>query len=814
MTMRSLWRDFRLGWRMLARSPVFTTLAVLTLALGIGSTTVIVSFADAAVLSLLNFRDPFEIMNVTRIDERGQSRNVRLTTYEYWRDETGVFDELAAIGGASANLTGVDDPEPLVGYRVTASLLPLLGVEPAAGRGFTAEDEKVGAAPVAMISERLWKRRYGADPGLVGQGIRLDDRVYTVVGVIPQGYYGYGPMSAFVDFWLPLIPDAADGQDAVGFGRNDVKVHGRLRAGLSRAAAATELERVSASLEYVGSDRSDWKVGVAPFYEQVVERRGSTMGLYLAAAGAVLLIACLNVALMMLARATKRRREFAVRSALGSGRLRLIRQLLTESLVVAVAGGIAGVAIAYALLPVVISAAPANMQRSGVDLMSISPFTLGCTVVVSMLAALGAGLVPAFRGSKLDLQTALKATPGAGGPDRGGRRVQDSFVAIAVGASLSLLIIAALLGTSFVRVFETDVGFRREQLLTARIPPPSYKYTDRDSRAQFYADVVGRLSSIPGVRSAAVAVPLPLGNMMATTLLLLEGETANRPSDMHTIHWSIVTPGFFETIGIPLAAGRAFSDADTAEAPRVAIVNQEAARQLWPGENPVGRRVTSDMRLDGPWWTIIGVAADSRTFDIAEDAKATIYHSTKQNDFFSFGMTLVARTETDPMSLVPALRTELSAIDPEAPLTEIRTMERVIDDKLADRRYVLTMVGLFAGVAMLLALVGVYGVVSYNVAQRTQEIGLRMALGAQRSDAFWTILRRVAGVIAVGLALGVGGSLLMGKLIEGRLYEVEPTDPWVLGGAAVCLLLGALFAASLPARRAAAISPMTALRYE
>ncbi len=728
-----------------------------------------------------------------------------------------MFSELAATDFTTANLTGVDDPESLSGYRVTASLLPLLGVEPRVGRGFTIDDERPGSPAVAMISERYWRKRYGGDPAIVGESIRLNDTIYTLVGVVPRGCYAYGPLSTFMDFWLPLtLGDNARGRYLDRDASNDaVTVYGRLRPGLDSESALSELEtHTSGHDTTLTQDRTGWGIHVTPFYARVLEQRGGALALYWGASGAVLLIACVNVALMMLARAVRRRREFALRSALGAGRRRLVRQLLAESLLLALAGGAAGIVLAYALGPMLISLAPANDQRAGLELMRIDSFTLGFTLLTASVTALGFGLVPALRGSAVDLSSSLKHTAGAGFVDRGGRRFQDALVIVAVGSSLTLLTAAALLGASFLRAQQVDPGYRPQQVLTARVPVPLYKYADVPARARFYQDVLERVQALPGVRSAAVAAPLPLGNMELTTRLLLEGETAELASDMRSVHFGSVTPEFFTTLGVPLLAGRSFSDADTAEAPPVVVANQAAAREYWPGENPLGKHTYFDPSREHPPATVVGVVGDVHYRRLTEEPTPILYRPITQSLFGTYGMTLMLRSDGDPMALASSLRRELSAVDPEAPLADIRTMGRVVDQSLAGRRYLLTIVGLFSGLVLLLALVGVYGVVSYTVAQRTQEIGLRMALGASGRDALHLVLRRTAAVVGAGLLLGVAASFVVGRLVEDQLFGIEADDPGVIAGAAAVLLLGALTAAALPARRASRIAPMDALRHE
>ena len=818
--MKGLWHDLRYAFRQLVRSPAYALPALAALALGIGATTLVISYAQATSLRLFAYRDALGILNVKRVAPSGQAGSVHSSTYVAWRDEATSLAEVAATNFTTANLTGVADPEPLYGNRITASLLPLLGIEPLVGRAFLESDERPGAEPVAMLSERLWRGRYGASPDVVGSTVRLNDTAFTVVGVMPRGYYGYGPISAFHDYWVPLIVAGdAPGRYLDRDRRNDaLAVYARLKPGLKRRAALDELDRIAAgalaaeAAEDV-SRRSEWKTSASSLYERVVDRDGQTLATFWCAAAGLLLIACVNVALMMLARGSHRRRELALRAALGAKSRRLVRQLLTESLLVAAGGGLAGVAVAYVALPAVVFWAPQGIRRSGLELMTVDATTLAAAVLVSALTACAFGLIPALRASRPDLNEALKHTAGGGSSSRRGRWIQDTLVAAAIGSSLALLIVSSLLAESFLRLRDVDPGYRTREILTARVPVPLYKYGESE-RGRFYLDVVERAARLPGAVSAAAAVPLPLGNIDTTTRFLLEGETPERTADMHLIRYGAVTDDFFSTLGVPLLAGRAFDRGDSADAPLAVIVNQAAAREYWPGENPLGKRVNFDRLRNAPWATVVGVVGGIRYRGLADELEPTLYRPVTQGLFGTFGMTLLVRASGDPLALAPAVREALSEVDPDAPLAEIRTMQDVVDASLAGRRHRALIVGLFSAFALALALVGVYGVVSYSVTRQTAEIGLRKALGARAADTARLVLGRISAVVAVGAAAGVGASLLLTELVRDQLFGVQAGDPSVVAVSIATLALGALAAAALPARRASRIEPTEALRHE
>ncbi|MCB9384047.1 MAG: ABC transporter permease [Bryobacterales bacterium] len=810
----ALQQDLRHGLRMLLRTPRFTIPAVVALALGVGATTVIVSYAQATSLRLFAYRDALGILGVNRVAPDGRERAVPVSTYQAWREHADSLAEIAGSSFTTANLTGVDDPEPLFGSRITASLMPLLGVTPEIGRGFHADDEQPGAPPVVMLSERLWRRRYGADPALVGRTVRLNDDVFTVIGVMPGRYYGYGPILAFHDYWVPLVFSA----DAPGLyldrdARNDsVTTYARLRPSVEASAALGELDRIATAAEAaMGEDRSAWKTRVTPLHERVVHQYGQTLATFWAAACGLLLIACINVALMMLARANERSREFALRSTLGAGAGRLARQLLAESLLLAGAGGLCGVLLAFFALPAVQAWAPANLRRGGLDSMAIDGPTLIAALALSIATAVAFGSLPALRAARPNLLDALKLTSGSGSSGRGGRLFQDALVVCAIASSLALLIVSSLLVESFRKLSAVDPGYQTRQVLTAPVPVPLYKY-DEAARGRFYRDVADRVAAIPGALSVAVAVPLPLGNIDTSTRFLLEGDA---PSDKGRLaRFGAITDAFFQTLDIPLLAGRAFDPRDNADAEPVVIVNQAAARAYWPGENPLGKRIRFDLSGDGPWASVVGVAGDIHYSGLDGELEPILYRPVTQSLFGTFGMTLLVRANGDPLALAPALRKALAQVDPDAPLSELRTMQAVVAEKLAAPKHQAAIVSLFAGLALVLALVGVYGVVSYAVSRRTSEIGLRKALGTSAADTALLVARRMCALLLAGLGAGLLLSHWLTPVLAGKLFGVRAGDPGALALAAGALSLGALMAAALPSIRAARIPPSQALRHE
>lgn len=814
--MTGLSKDFRFALRTLWSSPGFSLPAILALALGIGATTVIVSYAEATSLRIFGYRDALRLEVVEQIGPNDDRHDVHAVTYVAWEERASSLSGLAATSFTTANLTGVKDPEPLFGSRISASLLPLLGVEPAAGRRFAAFDEQPTSAPVVMISQRLWQRRYQSDPAVIGQAIRLNDTVFTVVGVMPDGLYSHGPISAFHDYWIPLVrSEDAPGRYLDRDAKNDARtVYARLRQGVGREQARAELEQIAAAVaEGQQPDRLGWRTRITPYYDRVLGRDAETLAMFWAASAALLLIACANVALMMLARSNRREREFAVRLALGASRRRLIRQLLAESFVLAVAGGAAGVALAYVALPAVVAMAPPTLRQGGLDGMSLDSLTLSCVLATSVATALGFGLTPALRSARLDLQQGLQRATAGTGTDRSGRILQDALVAVAIGCSVALLITSSLLAESFFHLRNVDPGYHARRVLTARLPIPLYKYAE-DVRGQFYLDVVDRIRALPGVEEASAAVPLPMGNVDTNMRLVLEGESPRNSGEMHLVRFGGVTGRFFESLGIPVLAGRSFDRSDQVSGDPVILVNQAAALEYWPGENPLGKRVNFDPEQTEPWATVVGVVGDVRYRGPGEGAQPTVYRPVTQGLFGTFGMTLLIRTEGEPMAVAPAVRRELSKIDPDAPLGEIRTMEQVLEERLSGPKYRTAIVGLFTAAALALALVGVFGVVSYSVSRQTRDIGLRKALGARAPDIVRLVLGRTSLVVAAGLMAGAVGSRLLTSLLAHQLYGVQPGEPAVTMAAGAALAVGALVAAAFPTLRATRIAPMDALREE
>jgi putative ABC transport system permease protein len=819
----SILRDTLYSLRTMSRNPAFAITAMLILALGMGGNTAIFSVIRAVLLRPLDYRDPDRLVHFSVENPRQPMQNpsFSLAQFEEMKASAKSFTALGAYGRPeNLALSSGGEPEELKGARVSANFLEVLGVPPALGRSFFEEEDKEGGRPVAMISRGLWKRRFGGDPKVAGKEVTLESTGTTIIGVLPEGFeFPYADVDVWVtrpSEWSMLPPRYWGVPTLTGFGR--------LKAQMSIEQAGAEMTLLQRRYDVAhpnptNSDRSAIMRVVLLKDRLVADVRPMLWTLF-GAVGFVLLIACANVASLLLARATSRSREFAVRAALGAGRGRLVRQLLVESLMLALGGGVLGMMLAtwalraniygLLLLPGGVNA----LYISGARDIRMDGMVLGFTVLLSIGTGVLFGLAPSLQMSRPDLNEVLRDRGTAGA--RRGMTAHGLLVTGQVALSIVLLIGAALLIESFYRLHSVDPGFEARNLLTAKIALPRARYDTDLKREAFFRELLPRLQQLPGVRSAALAMLLPTTSWIRTNITQVEGSPELDPGDAAS--YAVVqstTPDYFRTLGIPLKRGRAFTARDnTRDSRPVMIVNETLARRLWPEYpsevNPIGLHIKEGYDKELGWIEVIGIVADIHEGGLAKDAVAEFYLPCALHPPLS--AFLIARTEGDPLRFSNGIRDRVLAVDRDQPVSDVKTMESVFESTLGQRRLTMLLLGTFAGVALLLATVGIYGVVAYSVAQRTQEVGIRRALGAQQGDILRLILGQGLGMVLAGIGIGLGGALALTRVMKNLLSHVNAADPVTFVGIALLFVVVALAGSYIPARRAARIDPMAALR--
>jgi predicted permease len=800
--MNSVLQDLRYGVHMLIQKPGFTLIAVLALALGIGANTAIFSVVNAVLLRPLPYDEPERLVMVWGTTPNIPKETVSLPDFADWRDQNGVFEGMTAMQFTSFNLTGGDDPERLIGARVTGEFLPVLRATPALGRGFLPEEDRPGAERVALLSHSLWQRRFAGDAGIVGRTIELNNQGHTIVGVLRENFR---LPSLNAQVFTPLAMNPADAGRRMDF----LAALARLKPGVSPEAAEAELKTIASRLEQQYPEtNAGWTVFVIPLHEEVVGTARPALLALLGAVACVLLIACANVANLLLARAATRQKEIAIRAALGAGRRRLFRQMLLESVPLSMLGGALGFLLAVWGTDALLALAPSGLPRLGE--VSVDAGVLGFTVALSLVTGSLFGLAPGLLISKTNPNEALKegGRESAGG---GRHRVRGALVAAQLGLALVLLVGMGLMLRSFQRLQQVDPGFNPEGLLTARVTLPPARYGEPSQVAAFFAQLVARAGSLPGVQSASAVNALPVDGGGPFLSFAEEGAPEPLPGQTPDANIRVVGAEYFRTMGIPLLRGRLLAGQDADGAPRAIVVNETMARRHWPNEEPIGRRIAFDGEQGNPAWReIVGVVADIKHEGLGSDEVPAAYVPHAQRPGAS--MAIVLRASGDPKGLVSALRGEVQALDRNLPVYSVTTMDEVMSSSVASQRFGLLLLGIFAGVALVLAAVGIYGVMSYTVAQRTHEIGVRMALGAGRRDVMRMIVWQGMALALVGLAAGALVAGAVGRLLSSMLFEVSPADPAAFLGASVVLALAALLACFVPARRATKVDPMVALR--
>ncbi len=813
--MRTFLQDMRYGFRMLLKRPGFTVVAVLALALGIGANTAIFSVVNAVLLRPLPFKDPERLVAVwetnPQLGAEMRNRNeVALGNFLDWRAQNQVFEQLAALTDANVNLTGVAEPERIQSVVATTNIFQTLGVQPLMGRAFLPEEENVSSPRAVVLSHGLWQRRFGSDPNLVGKTLTLNGNQTTVVGIMPPGFQLQFPRSIQVDMWLPMrIDPAAEASRKFHY----LYVLGRLKPGVSLEQAQGAMSIIAAELQQQYPEtNADKSAHVVLLHKQLVGNIQSYLYVLFAAVGFVLLIACANVANLLLARVAARHKEVAIRTALGAGRLRLIRQLLTESLMLSFCGGLLGLLIAYWGIDLLLALTPSDVPR--LSEIGLHGPVFGWTLLISILTGVLFGLAPAIQATKPDLNEALKESGGRSTGNLQRSRIRNLLVVAEVALALVLLICAGLMIKSFARLQQVSPGFEPRNLLTMNISLPRQKYKEKLQANVFFDQLFQRLRAVPGVEAVGGIDPLPLSDSNSTTGFLVEGGPVLAIADRPEVGQRNVTPDYFQAMRIPVLKGRAFTDQDRENQPRALIVNEALARRYWPGEEVIGKRLgfDDDAGKQMEWWEIVGIVGNVKHERLDAEAKPEVFFPYQQSPH-NF-MTLVVRTSSDPSSMIATVREQVLAIDRDQPVFDIKTMEQRLSKAVAQSRFLMLLLGVFSALALILAAVGIYGVMAYVVTQRTHEIGIRMALGAQPRD----VLRMVVGqgmmLTLIGVAIGLVAAFALTRLMASLLYGVTATDPWTFAGVALVLSAVALLASFIPARRATKVDPMVALRYE
>lgn len=822
--MSVLLQDLRYGLRTLSKSPGFAAVAVLTLALGIGANTAIFSIVEAVLLRPLPYAHPEQLVRIVDNLPGLGLKDVGMSVPE-WRDlqaRSGVFDEVSPVWPVDANLTGAMHPERVETLAVGYDYFSLLGVKAQMGRVFGPQDSAQGFADALLISDALWRRSYGADPNILGKKLRLDNDIYTIVGVMPAGFRHPGKtVAGEVEVWITAGYAAPPFPSPPNRAQNMLPgAIARIKAGLSTEAAQARLDSFVAELRRaypkIYPEKARWSIRIEPLQQSVVGNVRPLILVLFSAVSLILLIGCANIANLLLARASTRQQEIAVRLAMGASRRRLMRQMLTESLLLALIAGFIGVLAASWTTSLVLNIAPSKIPR--LQEVAIGGDVLAFALLVSVITGLLFGLIPALQVSRSALSTTLKE--GGRGADRGAhqRRVRNVLVISEFALSLVLMIGAGLLLRTFLALLQVNPGFNAHNVLTASIwlpqpnDPTADPYAKVESRAAFVREVLRRTAALPGVEHAAMATSLPLTRSRNLNPITIEDHPSSA-GESPVSEFVAVSAEYFSAMGTPLLRGRVFTEADQKGAPDVVLIDQAAARKFWPEQNPLGRR----MKFGGPesrspWATVVGVVGDIKHDGLDVDGVPHVYFSIYQRPSKVLGVVL--RSRSDPAALGEAARREIQAVDPNLPVFAVRTLQSAIDTSVAQQRFSAQLVGAFAVIALLLAAIGIYGVIAYSVGQRTREIGVRMALGASPGDVLRHVLGQSLSLIATGVAAGLMAALGLSRLLTKLLYGVSANDPLIFIGVPLLLAAVALLASYLPARKATRIDPLAALRFE
>jgi putative ABC transport system permease protein len=803
-------QDLRFSLRVLIKSPAFTAVAVIALALGIGANTAIFSVIDSVLLRPLPYGDPDRLVRVsqTPIGEAaggpgGGGGATAPANFVDWQNQNQVFEDMVAFSAGAFNLIGQDEPERVLGVRATPNLFDVLQVQPILGRAFQADDAMPDSEPVVVVSRRYWQNRFGSDPGVLGSTLNVDGIQYRLIGVMPATFE-FGRDS---DLWVPLLfsPDELASRGSVYLG-----VIARLKNGVTVAQALSNMSSIAAHIqEGLPPGAPRWAVTVIPLKDQLLGDFKKTLFILLGAVGFVLLVACANVANLLLARAAERVREIAIRTALGASRARLIRQMLTESVLLGLLGGGLGLLLAFCCVFLLRTFNPGNIPR--LEEVSIDVRVLGFTLAISLVTGLIFGLIPALQVSSTDLYRPLKEGGANFSAVRGRQRLRNLLVISEVALALVLLIGAGLMIRSFQRLLAVDPGFNPSNVITMRMTLPVRKYPEPHHRRAFLQEVLDRVQSLPGVTGAGLVTTLPMEGGELREMILLEGRSLP-PGEPPSGGLDVVSPDYFQVLNIQILKGRAFTPRDREDAPPVVIIDEIMARRYFPDEDAVGKRLMIP-GVKPVYREIVGVVKGLKFFGLEEEGRPTMYVP-----LFQYAgersMSLAVKTASDPLQIASSLRSIVWSIDRDQTLSTAITMEQMLEKSVAQRRFNTGMIQIFALVGLALAMVGIHGVLAYSVTQRTQEIGVRMALGADRDRVLRSILGQALSMVGIGVTTGIVASIALTRVMSSLLYEVSPMDPWTYFGMSALLILVAMVASYMPARRATRVDPLVALRYE
>jgi putative ABC transport system permease protein len=807
--MGAFWQDVRFSLRLMAKKPGFTFIGVLALALGIGANTAIFSVVKAVLLSPLPYHDSGQLVWLWETNPTSDIKQepVSMPNFNDWRTQSQSFQEMAAYASSAFTLTGDAEPERIPGAVITANFFSTLGVKPLLGRTFTNEENGRDPSRVVILSHGLWQRRFGGNPKVLGQKINLNGNPYEVVGVLPAGFKNPAPAQKnMAEMWIPLSIDLNPKLRRSDF----LGVVARLKNGVTLEQARADMKTVTGRLEQQYPDfNAGWTALMVPLQDRVVGDVRPAMWVIVGVVGFLLLIACANVANLLLARSAARRQEIAVRRALGAGRLRLIRQFLTESIMLALAGGALGSLLALWGVEFLTRLGPGTIPR--LDEVRLDWRVLLFTLGVSILTGIIFGLIPALHTSNPNLTESLKEGGRSSTEGVRGTRLRNALVVAEIAIALVMLIGAGLMVKSFSRLQSVDPGFKPDRILAVDLSLPSAKYKEPTQQVAFWDQLLGRVSNLPGVERAAAVSAIPLSGG-AVYAFAIEGKPEPPPNLVVDAEYRAVTTGYFDTMGISLVRGSLFTEEHKQGTPDVTIINETMARKFWPGEDPIGKRINLGDPKTTPWLTIIGIVQDVRQKALDMEPYPQMYAPYAQ--FPTRSMTLVARTHGSPSALVPSIRGELAQMDKDQPLFNVRTMDQVMAESIARQRFNMLLIAIFAGVGLILASVGIYGVMSYTVTQRTHEIGVRMALGASARDVLRMVVRQGMRLAFIGTGIGLVAAFLLTRLLSSLLFSVSVTDPVTFLLISLLLIIVALLACFIPARRATRVDPMVALRYE
>jgi putative ABC transport system permease protein len=806
--MESIWQDIRHGFKVLGKRPGITLIAILTLGLGIGANTAIFSVVDAVLLRPLPYKQPDRLVFLSESSPRIPDMSISMANFNDWRAMNTVFENMAPYRADLVVLTGEGQAESLRMREITASLFPTLGVQPILGRALTADDDKVGAAPVVLLSDGYWDRKFARDPNILGKKLNLDGEIYTVVGVLANSKFhgSWREYSLFSSLWRH---EADWGGVAARDEHPGIYAVARMKPGVTLEQARAQMKDIGALLaKQYPKTNSNHSVATDSLLNAIVGDVKPALLVLLVAVGFVLLIACANVANLMMTRATERQREMAIRTALGATRGRLIRQLLTESLLLSVMGGALGLVIAFYVTSLLSAAAPANVPR--IDGASVNATVLAFTFIASLFTGLFFGIFPAWQVSRTDVHESIKDGGRTGTSSAGHKRVRAALVVGEIAVSMILLVGAGLMLKSFYRVLHADPGFNQQGVLTATITLPDSHYKDPATQRQFADQLVKKLREIPGAQAVGFQQPL-LGSWQ--TSYLIEGHTDLDPSQIPSTDITSVTPDSMRAMGVHLVLGRFFTEADNEKAPLVCIVDTMMAQLAWPGQDPIGKKMfaaSGSPNDPGHARTVVGLVAHTKNYGVDQPSREETYVPYAQRPLP--GGSLVIRSVADPAGLASAARAAVQSLDADLPVRDVRTLDEIVGENVAPRQLSVMLLSSFAGLALVLAAIGIYGVMSYSVTQRTQEIGVRIAIGAQQGDILRLVIGNGMTLLLLGLGFGLAGAFALSRFLQSLLFEVKSTDIMTFASVPFLLAAVAFLACYLPARRATLVDPVVALR--